>query len=365
MDRETPYPITDEDYRRLFNHVGCGVFISSKEGRYLDVNPGLVTMLGYDDKEELLSVDIAADLYQVPEDRAAYQKRMDEDGRVIDYEVNLKKKNGEPLHVLITCHPRFDANGDALGYEGIVVDLDERLRMERRLRRTQQQLLQSEKLAAMGRLTSQLAHELNNPLFGIMNTMELVKAEFPEGNRRRKLLDMSISEIMKMADLLKKMLAFSKPVTREKEDIDVHLHINDVLSLHQKSFTENNIKLESDFARSPAMIHASGEQVRQVMLNLISNAKEAMPNGGTLSISTLVKKDEVQIIVQDSGVGIEKENLAKVFDSFFTTKKDRVQGVGLGLSVCYGIITDHQGWIEVASEPDQGARFMITLPRVL
>jgi two-component system NtrC family sensor kinase len=234
--------------------------------------------------------------------------------------------------------------------------------MERKLNETRQHLLQSEKLAAMGRLTSQIAHELNNPLFGIMNTLELMKTEITPQNKRRRLLDLSIDETARLAEMLKKMLSFSRP----DQMVQVHMNINSVVEeivlLYEKSFKENDIQLNAILEDDLSIIYASKDQMRQLFLNMLSNAKDAMPNGGTLRIETRSVEDAIEIIISDTGTGIDEAHIGKIFDSFFTTKKDRVKGVGLGLSVCYKFIKDHNGDISVFSKPGEGTTFVITLP---
>lgn len=364
IDKEQMVIGSEEDYRRLFTHVGCGVFISSKEGRVLDVNPALLKMLGYSSKSEFLEIDLATDLYLHPEHRTAYRKEIEKSGFVVDYEVQWKRKDGTVIEVMLTSHTRSDSDGNILGYEGIVVDLGERLRMERKLNQTRRQLLQSEKLAAMGRLTSQIAHELNNPLFGIMNTLELMKTEIGPENRRRKLLDLSLQEASRLADMLKKMLSFARPDQFERVPMNINSVIEEIALLHEKRLKENNISMEVMLDENLLRIHASKDQMRQVFLNMFANAMEAMPDGGTLRMETLSVGKFIEIILSDTGIGIAEENLGKIFDSFFTTKKHTVKGVGLGLSVCYGIIEDHGGRIRAESRPGKGTRFLITLPAI-
>jgi PAS domain S-box-containing protein len=488
--REEKLKASEEDYRRLFEHVGVGVYISSKEGKFLNANQALLDMLGYESKEEFLKIDIAKDLYLEPEDRQKFQEMIERDGRVIDYEVDFKRKDGKAIPVLLTSHVRYDQDGNVLGYEGInvdqsqrksmereikeahdflnkviqsspnsimasdmkgdiiiwnraaeetlgykaeetigkmnirnvypegvaaeimemmrspeyggvgrlrshpmvyvrrdgnivegdlsaaiiydangketasvgtFVDLKERLEMERKLRQTQEQLLQSEKLAAMGRLTSQIAHELNNPLYGIMNTLELMKTEIPPESKRRKVLEMALSETMRLTEMLRKMLSFSKPDEEEKQPTDINIILDEILLLHEKQLRENSIRISSKFAKNLGKVHASKNQLRQVFLNMISNARDAMPDGGALTVRTRAKGDNVQIKISDTGVGIRDENIDRIFDSFFTTK-DNVKDVGLGLSVCYGFIKDHGGDIKVESELGSGTTFAITLP---
>ncbi|MEE4264132.1 MAG: PAS domain S-box protein [Desulfobacteraceae bacterium] len=481
---------SEEEFRNLFEHVASGVFISSKKGKFLNANQALLDMLGYDSKEEFLNIDLPQDLYVRSEDRRTFQEMMERDGRVIDYEVEFKRKDGSTIPILLTGHARYDQHGDIIGYEGLnvdltqrklmekelreaydfmnkivqsspnaitatdmkgniliwnqgaeetlgyrasdvigkmnirkiypegearkvmqmlrndksgeigrlnsypmvyvrrdgevvegnlsaaiiydadgneiasvgsFVDLRDRLQMERALRDTQEQLLQSEKLAAMGRLTSQIAHELNNPLYGIMNTLELLKTEIPADNKRRKILEMALSETVRLSDLLRKMLSFSKPDQEERHPVDINSVLDEILLLHEKQLRENDIRLVATFAEGLGLVNASKNQLRQVFLNMVANARDAMPDGGTLSVVTGGGPDTVYVEVSDTGTGIRTEHLDKIFESFFTTKGE-VKGVGLGLSVCYGFIKDHGGDIEVKSQVGEGTTFTISLP---
>ena len=481
---------SEEEFKNLFEHVASGVFISSKEGKFLNANQALLDMLGYDSKEAFLNIDLPQDLYVRPEDRRTFQEMMERDGRVIDYEVEFKRKDGSTMPILLTGHARYDQQGNIIGYEGLnvdltqrklmekelreaydfmnkivqsspnaitatdmkgniliynqaaeetlgyrasdvigkmnirkiypegvarkvmqmlrsdksgesgrlntypmvyvrrdgevvegnlsaaiiydangkeiasvgsFVDLRDRLQMERALRDTQEQLLQSEKLAAMGRLTSQIAHELNNPLYGIMNTLELLKTEIPADNKRRKILEMALSETIRLSDLLRKMLSFSKPDQEERHPVDINSVLDEILLLHEKQLKENDINIAETYAEGLSLVNASKNQLRQVFLNMVANARDAMPDGGTLSVVTRGDTETVSVEVTDTGTGIREEHLDKIFDSFFTTKGE-VKGVGLGLSVCYGFIKDHGGDIEVKSQVGEGTAFTISLP---
>ena len=480
----------EDDYTRLFETVGCGVYISTQEGKFLNANQATLTMLGYDSKDEFLSIDLTRDVYVRPQDRSKFQEMIERDGQVIDYEVDFKRKNGETVAVLLTANVRYNEAGKVLGYEGIIVDqslrkkmendlreansflnniihsspnaiiatdltgeimiwnsaaeemlgymaqdvvgrmnirkiyaermgnkvkqilnsrayggvgkltpypisyvtkegeivegsqsaaiiydengkevatvniivdLEERLEMERKLRQTQEQLLQSEKLAAMGRLTSQVAHELNNPLYGIMNTLELMKTEISPQSKRRKILDMALSETVRLTELLRKMLSFSKPDQEERQPTNVFSLLDEILLLYEKQLKEHSIRISSYFEEDSIEVYASKNQLRQVFLNLIANARDAMPDGGNLTLRTTSAGGTARIEVSDTGVGIRDENLNRIFDAFFTTK-DNVKDVGLGLSVCYGFIKDHGGDITVKSKFGSGTTFTVILP---
>jgi PAS domain S-box-containing protein len=481
---------SEEKYRTLFERVQHGLFISSKEGKFLDCNQALLNKLGYPTKEEFLNIDIAKELYVNPEDRKTFQKTIEQQGFVKDLEVEFKKKNGEKITVLLTAHAKRDEKGRIIGYEGLNIDISERKRMERELKeaneflmnliessvdgiivtntkgdilifnkgaekilgykaeevvgkmniqsiyppgvakeimgklrspdyggvgkltsfpifhrrkdgeliegdlsasiiydengkeiasvgifkdlterlkierelqKMQQALLQSEKLAAMGRLTSQIAHELNNPIYGIMNTLELLKTEISPESKRRKILELALSETQRLAEMLRNMLSFSKPEEEKRRPVKMNELIEGILLVMEKQMRESNIKVETSFNDEIPEVMASTNQMRQVMLNILKNAKEAMPKGGILTVRTSKEDKHVLIHVQDTGVGIPEEIRDKIFEAFFTTKQ-RVKGVGLGLSVCYGIIKDHGGEIKVESEEGKGTTFMIRLP---
>jgi len=481
---------SEEKYRNLFERVRHGLFISSKEGHFLDCNQAMWGLLGYQDKEEFLKIDIVKDLYVNPENRKTFMELVEKLGFIKDFEVEFKKENGERITVLLTATAKRDEKGTIIGYEGLNIDitdrkkmekelkeandflmnliessvdgiivtdmkgdilifnkgaedllgykseevvgkmnirsiyqlgvakevmeklrspdfggvgkltsfpifhrrkdgemiegdlsasliynekgneiasvgifkdLRERLKMERELREIQQALLQSEKLAAMGRLTSQVAHELNNPIYGIMNTLELLKTEIPPENKRRRILELSLSEIQRLSEMLRNMLSFSKPEEEKRRPVKIDELIEGILLVMEKQMKESNIQVEASFDSDIPEVMASTNQMRQVMLNILKNAKEAMPKGGTLTVRTAREGNKILITTQDTGIGIPEEIRDKIFEAFFTTKQ-KVKGVGLGLSVCYGIIKDHGGEIKVESEEGKGTTFTISLP---
>ncbi len=175
---------------------------------------------------------------------------------------------------------------------------------------------------------------------------------------------MSLSEIMRLADMLKKMLSFSRPDQEIRVELDIDTVLDELLLLYEKRFRENSIKLELDLVKNPGKIIGSKDQLRQVFINMFSNAMYAMPDGGVLKITTSLARSMLNITIKDTGTGINPGHLEKIFDSFFTTKKESVQGVGLGLSVCYGFIKDHGGDITVTSKEGEWTQFIISLPLV-
>ena len=468
---EVQVRLSEEKYRRLFENIRHGVYITSREGKFIDCNQAMVEMLGYENKEEILALDITGDVYENPEDRAKFKGIVEKEGYVIDYEVAFKKRNGEPITILLTSQTIANERNEVIGYQGTMMDITERKKMEknlrevnhflnrlieaspdgiivtdskgdiimynkaaeqllgyssdeligranvkdlyprglarkvretmldqktgkrgflppteahvknkagevidislsasilydekgeelasigifkdlsemvrvkRKLKETQDQLFQAERLAAMGRLTSQIAHELNNPLYGIMNTLELLKAEIPETSKRRRLLDMSLSEVVRLSIMLKNMLTFSRPEEEARKEININGFLDGILMLMEKQLRESDIKLVTTFDDAAPSIMVSPGQMRQVFLNIIKNGMEAMPHGGMLSVATKMENNLLSVIIRDTGTGMSDDVREKIFDAFFTTK-EQVRGVGLGLSVCYGIIQSHGG----------------------
>jgi two-component system NtrC family sensor kinase len=334
------------------------------KGNILIWNQAAQETLGYKAGEVIGKMNIRK-IYPEGVARKVMQRLRSEEyggvGRLSSYPMVYVRRDGEVVEGNLSAAIIYDAKGKEIASVGSFVDLRERLEMERALRVTQEQLLQSEKLAAMGRLTSQIAHELNNPLYGIMNTLELLKTEISPENRRRKILEMALSETVRLSDLLRKMLSFSKPDQEERHPVDIYSVLDEILLLHEKQLKENDINIEYRLAENLALVNASKNQLRQVFLNMVANARDAMTHGGTLTVTTGSDGDNVVIDITDTGSGIREEHIDKIFDSFFTTKGE-VKGVGLGLSVCYGFIQDHGGDIEVQSKEGVGTTFTITLP---
>jgi two-component system NtrC family sensor kinase len=194
-----------------------------------------------------------------------------------------------------------------------------------------------------------------------MNTLELLKTEIPPESKRRRILELSLSEIQRLSEMLRNMLSFSKPEEEARKRINLNDLLEGILLMMERQMRESNVRVVLDLDSQIPEVMASTNQMRQVMLNMFKNAKEAMPNGGTLTVRTANEDQKVSVHIQDSGVGIPEEIRNKIFEAFFTTKQ-KVKGVGLGLSVCYGIIKDHGGDIKVESEEGKGTTFTVSLP---
>jgi len=483
---------SEEKLRRLFERVRHGLFISSKEGKFLDCNQALLDMLGYSNKEEFLKIDIVHDLYVNPEDRKTLRERTERDGFVKDMEVEFKKKNGEKITVLLTGHPIKNEEGVTIGYEGINLDITERKRiedelreaneffmnliessvdgiiaadmkgnififnkgaeilsgykaeevigklhitqiyppgiakeimkrlrspdyggigkllpsqfnvvnkfgeeipiqisaaliyngagqevasvgiftdlrsrllMEKKLQETHLQLVSSEKMASLGKLAAGIAHEINNPLGGILIYSSLMMEDLPEEDPKRGDLARIVQEAGRCKDIVKSLLEFARQTEPKKEPTDINRAINDGLFFLVNQALFHNIQIVKEFDPFLPFVRGNAGQLKQVFMNIIVNAAEAMHGNGTLTIKTLPSPDRktVRIEFADTGEGIPEENLSRIFDPFFTTK-DVGKGTGLGLATSYGIVQDHGGSITVKSKVGLGTSFIIELP---
>lgn len=341
-----------------------GIIVTNMKGDILIFNKGAEDILGYKAEEVVGKMHIR-NIYQPGVAKEVMDKLRSPDfggvGKLNSFPIFHRRKDGEMIEGDLSASIIYDEDGREIASIGIFKDLRERLGMERELQKMREALLQSEKLAAMGRLTSQVAHELNNPIYGIMNTLELLKTEIPPESKRRRILELSLSEIQRLSEMLRNMLSFSKPEEEKRRPVKIDELIEGILLVMEKQMKESNIQVETSFDSDIPEVMASTNQMRQVMLNILKNAKEAMPKGGTLTVRTAREGNKVMVHIQDTGTGIPEEIRDKIFEAFFTTKQ-KVKGVGLGLSVCYGIIKDHGGEIKVESEEGKGTTFTISLP---
>jgi signal transduction histidine kinase len=234
--------------------------------------------------------------------------------------------------------------------------------MNQELRRTQKQLIQSEKLAALGQLSASIAHEINNPL-GIMKNYLLILAEsMKETDPNHSNLKVVEEEVNRIARIVKNLLDFCRSKTESRSALDIAQIINQTVALVEKQFFKGNIVIKKDLGRNLPKVRGFEDEIKQVFLNLLMNSKDFMLQGGEILVSAHQNDDTLEIEFSDTGCGIPEENISKVFEPFFTTKGEG-NGTGLGLWISYGIIERHGGTI-VAKRKDKGTSFLITLPIV-
>ncbi|HLM59770.1 MAG TPA: ATP-binding protein, partial [Pyrinomonadaceae bacterium] len=229
------------------------------------------------------------------------------------------------------------------------------------LRQLNEQLIRTEKLAAMGTLAAGVAHEVNNPLASISSLIQMMQARKNLDEDTNEKLKLISTQIGRITQVTKDMMDFARVRPAAKSSVDVNKVIETSLRLASFDKFFQNLRLKKDFGANLPEIFADSDQLQQVFLNLFLNARDAMPGGGELFIKTSNSNRKIKIEITDSGVGIDEKNLKQIFDPFFTTKSTG-KGTGLGLAVCYGIITAHGGKIEVESNENRGTTFYIVLP---
>ena len=253
------------------------------------------------------------------------------------------------------------ANQSALAIENAHLYTELRRRLQE-LKRTQDHLIRSEKMASLGRLAADVAHEIGNPLSLISGYLEILWEDTPPDAPGREYLQTCMAQVDRITILFRQLLAVSRPSRQKREPVDLNQVIVTVLGLAEPKLRYQQVELSTELAEDLPLTMADAAQLQQVLLNLTINAVSAMPDGGHLRLSTRCQDGILVVEVEDTGVGIPVENMVRIFEPFFTTRED---GTGLGLAISYAIITEHGGDIEVWSRVGQGTRFAIKLPLVL
>jgi PAS domain S-box-containing protein len=466
-------------FTELFETLQEGVYFSTPEGQLLDANPALVSILGYEEKGDLLVVEPSA--LNFDPGKPVLGRAADDRGGVRTREIKLRRKDGKPATFLDSSRAVWDTSGNIIRYQGTLVDITEKRKMEQQLaqqeefrrrllesfpdlilvvdlderytfvssrsrdllgyrpedmlgkkitdledhspdlaalyhtvvsgrqafaaseygarhrdgswrtmraagsqltdaegkisgviisvrditieRKLEQQVVQSERLAAMGAMIGGVAHELNNPLTSILGVSELLQ-DSETNETARKQLAMLQQQARRAADIVQNLTYFSRPPSSGKSRINMTEVVERTLNLHAYSLRKNNIAV--DFLKEPGLPYAMGDphQLMQVFLNLIVNAEQAIRevrDKGTLRIRLGRTDSTVWVSFHDDGPGIPKENLPSIFDPFYTTKRPG-RGTGLGLSICKSVMKEHNGSVEATNAPDGGAVFTVTLP---
>lgn len=355
---------SEERYRTLFEDSRDALYITTREGKLVNINQSMLDLSGYT-REEMLGMDIHKK-YVNHADRTDFQEQIEKKGFVRDFEVKLLTKDGKEMDCLITAAVRRDHDGGILGYQGSIRDITERKKAEQDKEMLHAQLIHSEKMAGIGTLASGIAHEFNN-LFQIIKG----HMEFAQKTKRSEDIeeasDIVIHNTDRGAKIIKDLLSFAREEPSEKVLCDIAEPIESVLLLTEEHFKKNNINIVRKYKKTPT-VDVNKAEMHQVFLNMVTNARDAMlPEGGKLEISIKQVGENVEVGFTDTGKGIEKEDLGKLFEPFYTTKgaignDDILQGTGLGLSVSYGIVKRHGGMIEVLSKAGKGSIFTIKLP---
>ncbi len=253
--------------------------------------------------------------------------------------------------------------GSAISKAKLYVELDKKVedldKINLELKQNQQLLLKYTQLSAIGEIATKVAHEIRNPLSAIGGLSRSLRDDLVKDESSIQVLDIIISEVDRLENIVNEILNMAKPVSIKKQPKDLHDILRNILEILEKELKANQVLVKLCFDESIPLVMVDEERMRQVFLNLIMNAIQAMPNGGELTISTSRSKNNLIVEIIDNGVGIAQENLKQIFNPFFTTKS---RGSGLGLNIVKQIIAEHNGMIDVESKVDHGTRIIIKLP---
>jgi two-component system cell cycle sensor histidine kinase/response regulator CckA len=362
----------EERYRTIFENAVEGIFQATPDGRYVAANPAMARILGYESPEEFMAerVCFKGENYAVPGTREVLKKRIAEDGLVAGFECDVIKKDGTRITTIQNVRAIFDDRGQLMHYEGSIEDITARKTLESQFR-------QAQKLEAVGMLAGGIAHDFNNLLTVIGGYCDLALSKLRAEDPLRR----HLREISKAAEragvLTRQLLAFSRKQVLQPKVVDLNAIVSDMEKLLRRLIGED-VRFSAVLSQKLGSVKADPGQIEQVIMNLAVNSRDAMPNGGTLTIETAnVYLDEeyarhhatvspghyVMLAVSDSGEGMDATTQARVFEPFFTTK-EQGKGTGLGLSTVYGIVKQSGGSIWVYSEVGRGTTFKVYLPRV-
>ncbi len=359
-------------FARLFEAVHEGVFIGAlglpgAEGRDATVaaNPHLKLIFGYPaDAPEADVVPFAHERFIDAGARAAFLERLATDGAVTDYLLRMRRADGTPVWVEVTALARTANRGGATRIEALVRNVSTRKKLDDQSRDIHQQLLQAEKMAALGQTISGVAHELNNPLATILSWAERL-SEKPLDETSRRGVGVILGEAERAARIVRNLLTFARKRQSTRAMIDLSTVVRETLALRAYD-SSSGLSVVTELPAGLPQVFADAHQIQQVLLNLVINAEQAMltaHGGGSLVVRTWhdAELDAVVLDVTDDGPGVPPEAQTKIFDPFFTTKEVG-KGTGLGLTVAYAIVQEHGGRIRVESPPQGGASFLVELP---
>ena len=400
--KEEMLRLSEERFHLLMQNTADFVWLMDLKMQFIYMSASVTHIHGYDYEEALTkkaedlvapeSIGVVVEAWNKEWELESRPQKDLERSRTIEI-VNLRKNGTKFLAEVKMAYVR-DREGKATGVIGITRDITERKQVESELikksaevmksreillsmlednnearkellnslgelKRTQAMLIQSEKLSSLGQLVSKMAHEVNNPLMIISGNAQLSLMEQIQEEDVKKNLEIILSETNRAKDIIQRLLLFSRPSKEEATKLDINQVLHSIVKLLGHQYMVANAKIIEAYAPALPEILVDEKQIQQVVINLIKNAAEAMPQGGAITIKTTREDKKVRIDVRDDGQGISKENQAHLFEPFFSTKE---MGTGLGLAVCYGIIKGHGGEILVESEVGKGTTFSILLP---
>ncbi|OGF57764.1 MAG: hypothetical protein A2497_02900, partial [Candidatus Firestonebacteria bacterium RifOxyC12_full_39_7] len=333
------------------------IFLADENFKLVFANEKASEIYGYT-HEELMNMGIKELRAPEVKERVSIDMQEAEKHGGIVMETLHKKKDGTIFP--IESSTRTIVIDDKKYHQGIIRDISERKKQEKEKVDLQNQLIQSEKMSAIGQLAAGVAHEINNPMTSILGFTQLLLRVHKDGDTEYEKLKKIETSSQRCKDIVQQLLIYSRTKGSEIQPVDIHKMIDAVLVLTKNHLKIMNVTVVKEYADN--LLHvAAPQQLEQVFMNIISNARDAMPSGGRLIIQTQMENGKIVVKFTDTGEGISRENLGKIFTPFYTTKKAG-QGTGLGLSIVKTLLASMQGDIKVESEVGRGSTFILILP---
>jgi PAS domain S-box-containing protein len=348
--------VSEAKYRLIFDTSQHAIINIDAGNRVKDINAAGIALFGFTDRAEAQSMESFFQIFFDARDAASFMQTMTENGFVQGLEVVMVDRLGARMAIMVSATARQDETGAFAGITAMLRDVTDRRRMDK-------YLAQTEKLASIGQLASGVAHEINNPL-GVIQCYANLIAKSQSADPQT-ISDVGIirKHTEQCRSVVEALLNFSRSAEPRMNQTDINTCIEEVVSVLDLQLKKDRFTIERQFDATLPRVTADGNKIKQVLMNLLINASQAMPDGGHIIVGTTLADDDrqLEITISDTGPGIPKENISKIFDPFFTTKGPE-KGTGLGLSVSYGIVQQHGGRITVDSAPGQGTTFTICLP---
>lgn len=356
---------SEEKIRLVFESMAEGVTVFDISGNIVEINEAQLRMLGYAHKNKLIGQSVFNLITQ--KDHARIQERLErllKGSNVENAEVMLLKKDGSELNAEVSAAViREPTSGTPTGFVTITEDITKRKQLESERIEMEQKAQMASRLASVGEMASGIAHEINNPLTGVIGFAHLLmEKNLPKDTKKS--VEIIYESAQRVSDIVTRLLTFSRQQKPSRNRVNINDILKNTLALRDYAMTTENIEITTRLAKDLPWTIADAGQLQQVFLNIIINAEMEMKlaNGeGKLSVKTEVVNKTIRISFKDNGPGIAEENLRRIFDPFFTTR-EAGKGTGLGLSLCHAIVAEHNGQIYARSKPARGATFVVELP---
>jgi len=347
---------SERRYRTLFEGVPVGLYRASKDRVILDANPTLVAMLGFPSLEELRGTQID-DLYVDPRADCHWRQTMEDEGIVRSFEARLRRYDESSIWTRDTTRSVHNSDGSVRHFEGGFEDITEQRQAQAALEEAEEQLHRREKLAMLGQLAGGVAHELRNPLGVMSNAVYYLRMVHDEGEiASEEYLDILSQEVQNAEKIITDLLDFARIKSPSRGPVSVREIIDEAVT---RSESSNGMAVDVQVPDQGPILFVDPKQMVQVVRNLITNARQAMPDGGRITIRARAEDAMVTISVSDTGTGMSKETLARLFEPLFTTK---AKGIGLGLAISKHLVESNGGSISVWSEEGKGSTFTMMMP---